>query len=191
MSVYWVTPPLCVYVGNPNWSFMVLKAAKQARAAASSPGRRQTSQDPVLLPVCLGHSRLLPVACRYALDFCFQRMSAVASGTREIWEKERGGGVHGTVKQLRGAAGLWETLTCSLLPGHSPVPNAGVHWAQIEQVLDPVALGPYPLDLCAQMTDISCFWKMESLSLYDSSVSPTVSCQDPLSLCPFQGEACM
>lgn len=37
----------------------------------------------------------------------------------------------------------------------------GGHWAQREQeVLDPVALGVYPLGLCAQMTDISCLWKM-------------------------------
>lgn len=69
--------------------------------------------------------------------------------------------------------------------------QGGTELRREQEVLDPVALGPYPLGLCAQMTDISCFWKMESLPFYDSSVSPTIPCQDPLSLSPFQGEACM
>lgn len=109
---------LCVPKGNPNWSFMALKAAKQARAAASSPGRRQTSHDPVLLPTCQGHGSLLPVAHRHAVDWCSQRM--LASGTREIWEKERDGGCTGDSNQLSGVAGRWETLICSPVLGHSP-----------------------------------------------------------------------
>lgn len=111
MSVYWVTPPLCLSMGNPNWSFMALKAAKQARAAASSPGRRQISQDPVVLPICLGHSSLLP--CRRAVDCCSQRMSAVISGKRRDVEGCMGEITSWWRLQARGR------FTCRMLLGHS------------------------------------------------------------------------
>lgn len=39
---------------------------------------------------------------------------------------------------------------------------------------------PTHLASCARLTDVSCFWKMNHLSFYDSSVIPMVPCQDSL-----------
>lgn len=78
-------------------------------------------------------------------------------------------------------AGRWETLICSLLEGHSP----GAKCQTGSELRESKSLSlwlwvPTYLASCARQTDVSCFWKMNHLSFYDSSVIPMVPCQDSL-----------
>lgn len=93
-------PNGCQY---PDW--LHLYACAWVTQTEASRHRKQQSKKELLLPPLAGDKPLkiqfsypsawdtavsfLPVACRHAVDCCSQRMSAVASDAREIWEKEK------------------------------------------------------------------------------------------------------